>query len=474
MLLQSYNVYSHEIKKRLSISIRTVRMEIQSLEEILNAVDIGIKSSPKYGYYLLDKDKHVGKEVLDDLVLKAKSYDLPDTTNERLLFLLFLIAFSETKYTTINSLSNTMYVSTSSIVKNLKELDTYLKSFKSVKIQTSYKGIQLCGSEPIIRHILSETLNYRTYGSILIARVLRFIFGEDYKAKYKYLQTHIPNLLYKNQYYLIDKSIEGFIIDVFISIKREEKGFHLCQSQLKINKSQFIEDLRDSLEQKGITLNEKNYYFLDKCLKTKRAFYRNNSQETVDDTVKEITRSFLLDVDQNFNTTFTSDIILTEKISIHIGKLLHRLLQGHFEHNPALKDIKKYYPQSMDMAKLLNSHLFERYKCKVNEHELGYIAIYLTTPVESLKAVVISDIGDGIADNMVRQLKENCGDRLKIIGKVSLSYLRAHRVDVDLIISASRIFNVNLPKHIQIVYVNYILQDSDIKRLQSLLSLDSH
>lgn len=472
MLLQKDYVLSSEIKEKLSISIRTVRMEIHLLNDVLRSINISIHSSPKKGYYFYENDKQPAKLFLDKLIEQAKSSNLPETTNERFLFLLLYLAFLDDDYTTIKDLANIMYVSNTSIVNSLKEIDSYLKDFDDVKIQTSLRGIQLKGSEPVIRHILSETLNYRTYGSILMDKVLRFIFGEEYKDLYTYLQSHIINLLDKNQYYLIDKSIEGFILDVFISIKREEKAFYLNRKVIEGSKNKIIEDLRDLLKHRGILLNEENFSFLNECLGTKRFFYRNNPNKINQHIIKEMTKNFLLDVDESFNTTFFSNETLINKLSIHVEKLLLRLYQGHFEHNPVLQDIKKDYPQSMEMAKLINNYLFEHFQQIANEHELSYIAIYLVMPAEQvLNAVVISDIGEGIADNMIRQLKEHCGNKLKINGKITLSYLREHPVDVDLIITASRIFNVELPNHVQIIYVNYILKDIDIKRIQNLLLL---
>ena len=70
-------------------------------------------------------------------------------------------------------------------------------------------------------------MNYYTYGAILMERVITFLFGsekyEDYIALYKAL----PAILQQYGYRLIDKAIEGFALDIFVSLMRREKGFEL-------------------------------------------------------------------------------------------------------------------------------------------------------------------------------------------------------------------------------------------------------
>lgn len=94
-------------------------------------------------------------------------------------------------------------------------------------IEISSKGSRITGPEKILRHALAEIMNYYTYGAILMERVITFLFGsekyEDYIALYKAL----PAILQQYGYRLIDKAIEGFALDIFVSLMRREKGFEL-------------------------------------------------------------------------------------------------------------------------------------------------------------------------------------------------------------------------------------------------------
>ena len=70
---------------------------------------------------------------------------------------------------------------------------------------------------------------------------------------------------------------------------------------------------------------------------------------------------------------------------------------------------------------------------------------------------------------MAKQINNYCGDKIQIIGNFSLNYIRQFSVDVDVIFTTVRLFNVTLSPKIQVIYINYVLQEEDIKRIQQFL-----
>ena len=101
------------------------------------------------------------------------------------------------------------------------------------------------------------------------------------------------------------------------------------------------------------------------------------------------------------------------------------------------------------------------------------IAIYLRAYYERrLKAVVLCDIGESIADNMMRRINDYCGDRIEILNKMSLAEYRLNPLPVDLLISTARVYNVNLSKKTKVIYVDYLMNEENLKDIQEYLLQD--
>jgi len=58
-----------------------------------------------------------------------------------------------------------------------------------------------------------------------------------------------------------------------------------------------------------------------------------------------------------------------------------------------------------------------------------------------LKAIVLCDLDEGIADNIIRQITNRCGEGIKLLDKMLLAEYRMNPILADLLISCSRIYD---------------------------------
>lgn len=63
-----------------------------------------------------------------------------------------------------------------------------------------------------------------------------------------------------------------------------------------------------------------------------------------------------------------------------------------------------------------------------------------------LKAIDLCDLGEGIADNIIRQITNRCGKWIQLLDKMSIAEYRMNPILADRLISCSRIYNVELPE----------------------------
>lgn len=468
-IIGNETISTGELLDKLHVSQRTLRSEIRELNEMLASWGVGIHAAGTGGYFIKEEDISQVKALLDRLIEQRRSVFLPDTPEERCLFGITYLFFSRGTLS-LQKMSEHLYISKTSMLETKKRFLAVLSQFPGLSLTVNLKGLALTGSEEQKRHALAEILNYHSFGSILLRKVLIFQFGEEDYQCYLSLYRFLQHLFCVKGLYTTDKGIEGFAIDVFLTTMRVKHGFSLGKTPDQGQTDSITPEVAAFLAQQGYVLPEEELCFLSTCLCTKREFIPANRTPVATQEARLLTVRFLTLVDQRFDTDFLPNRELKQKLSLHVQKLLERLKQGHFETNPAMEDILHAYPQACDMASLLNTILCKEYEKEANLHELTYIAIYLRAySIRRLSAVILCDLGQGIADNMIRQIKQYCGEKIDIIGATSLVAYRAHPTDVDILISCSRLFDLSVPDHTKVFYVNYILKEQDLKKLQSFV-----
>ena len=471
-LLNHEYVRPNEFVEKLNIGLRTVRMEIHEINDILKPKNIRINSSSARGYFVVKEERKQFNEFLNNMIVSLKKLELPETPGERFLFTFMYLTFIKEPIS-VQNIADIMYVSKTVMIKTINEIEEYLHSFNGLNIERTKKGLYFLGKENNIRHILSETLNYKTYGSILMYKVLKFQFGESYIKLYELLQKELPTILYKNNLILIDKSVEGFLLDIFILIYRNKAGLFLkSEDNRKYPKvfEEIIKEIEELLIKNDIRISEDDRNFLKECLLTKRVLYENCVKLEPRKESVELTEQFLSIVDAKYSSNYLKNLELKEMLSIHIDKMLYRLEQGHFEHNASVRNVKELYKIQTEMTTILYKLIFDKYGYKIQEEELGFIILYMGAFAQTkIKAIIISDIGQSVAASMTKQINNYCGDKIEIIGSFSLNYIRQFFIDVDVILTPIRLFNVTLPSKTKVIYINYVLQEENIKRIQEFL-----
>ena len=468
-LLGNEKVSSNELMEKLRISQRTLRADVRGINNVLKKEQISVHSSSSGGYYLKEEEKLVVQNVLEEMIYQSKCIIFPETLEERCLFA-FVCLFFEKKPISIQRLAEKLYVSKTSMQQTKHEMMQIVRWYHGIWLENDVHGIRICGREECKRHVLTEILNYRTYGSILMERVITFQFGREKYLFYISLYKALPEMLCHHGYRLIDKAIEGFSLDIFLGLMRKEKGFELENAELTSKNSAFIEELDLFLGKQGYWLDEKEKIYFEKCLEAKRVLVSSEATCEVSDTIRKLTGEFLRDIDAQYKTNYQHNKELRKRMEIHIQKMVLRLSQNYFEHNPVLEELLTEYEPEMKMAERMNVYLQAYFQLQANVHEIGYIAMYFRAYLSKrVKAIVLCDIGESVADYMIRQIADYCGETLEIIDKMSLAEYRLNPKPVDILISSSRVYGVEISKQTTVLYVDYLIKEEQLKKLQSHL-----
>lgn len=467
-LVENEKMSSAELMKKLNISQRTLRAEIREINSILKKENAYIRSFNAGGYYIQKEDKEVIRKNLEEMITESRQVIFPETPNERFLFG-FTWLFFQKNPVSIQYAADSLYVSKTSMLETKKQIQDTIRWYHNLELESGSRGMRICGDEAMKRHVMAEIVNYWTYGSILMERVITFLFGEKKYQHYISLFKALPTILLDYGYRLIDKEIEGFALDMFFSLMRTEKGF-LIEEKNPYVPEPCIEKICGLLEEKGYSIKQEDKQYFSKCLQAKRFLYDNGKRWEYDQEFSELIAAFLTTVDQKYHTGYQDNEELKEKLAVHTMKMVQRMKEGYFATNAILKDILDTYKIEVNMADEINPLLQTRYGLTANIHEICYIAAYLRAySLRKLTAIILCDIGESIADNMERQIKDYCGEKIYIIKKMSLSEYRMDPVSVDLLISGSRVYNVVLHEKTKVIYVDYLLKEEDLKKIQDFL-----
>lgn len=69
-----------------------------------------------------------------------------------------------------------LYVSRTAMLQTKKQIQDTVRWYHGIYLESGNQGMWISGKEEVKRHVLAEIINYWTYGSILIERVMGSIF----------------------------------------------------------------------------------------------------------------------------------------------------------------------------------------------------------------------------------------------------------------------------------------------------------
>ena len=185
ILSSSQEVTGSALAKEFSLSLRSIRSDIKTINEILATRNVGIVST-KRGYMIDQFDK----QIIVDFLLNLNKNFIPQTKNERSISLLLNLIFKDYS---IEDASNLLLISDSSTQVTINQIKSLLKEwFPNIQlIQNSQKKWRLLASNYQKAHLLASLLshnsNYEIFSNYLSYLNLSTNFIEVHKKIHCFL-----------------------------------------------------------------------------------------------------------------------------------------------------------------------------------------------------------------------------------------------------------------------------------------------
>lgn len=154
-----YYIKSHEFTKaqllasQLNITERTIRSDIQVINDILEPFQLHINLKRKYGYYLEINNQELYEDFLTQL--ESQKTSLLDTSSDRIKYILKTLLYRN-DYITLEELSQNIYISKNTIQNYIKQIKQTISSYNLEYITKANYGVKIIGNEDDKRKCLID------------------------------------------------------------------------------------------------------------------------------------------------------------------------------------------------------------------------------------------------------------------------------------------------------------------------------
>lgn len=485
-----------DISEYMKCSIKTVRNDLDLIEEYL--ANDGIALEKKHGVGIKLSLSSEEKMKLNLIVNSNKNISISQLSIEARRIKILSELLNNSGNTSIHKLSEKYYISKTSIVNDLKDIEGTLIPYR-LKLERSQQGTRIVGNEVDIRKAIVNLIDVLIYSNDKLInsstsyridnvtlRELSKQFGEaNVTIVEKILKETEKNLDYMigEPYYI------NIVTHILILIKRIRGGNSLSQSCDSDKKETTDEKIYDVSNKMGeliesnfkLNLPNEEIFFIYQYLVSSGVGFSSLKLRTekllsgTGQRTKEIAKemiefcSNILQVDLNIDKQLYKNLIL------HLKPMINRIKYKILIKNPLLDEIKREFHMVFDMIGLVMLTISEKFNLNyISEDEIAYLVLYFQTAMEQSmsqkRVIVVCSSGIGTSHLLRNRIKKSFPD-WDIVDVVPLSCLESE-IDlesIDFIISTVKIGNVNKP----IAYVTALFSDADVKNVTDLLLKDA-
>lgn len=458
------------IAKSLSVSPRTIRNDIKMINGIAATHGFYIKSKKSAGYKIDIKDKSKFNLFINNQYLKDELLNF-NNQESRVHFILSKLLILD-NYVKIERLSERMYVSDTTVKKDLKVIRNELDKYELQLISSPYYGLKIEGSEFQKRYAIANMLLDKPYHN--------HTFDTD---KINDLKEQLIKLINQFQITIPDVKLENLVIHIYIAMFRVENKFMIADKDnifqnfeyYDAELKHFFQAIVGLLEQRYdviLPIEEKQYikaHIAASGIVSKK--YELIDHKEINDLIHQMFNK----IQDVFQINLDNELELKKNLALHLSTSINRYKYKMNIRNPILTEIKKNYPYAFDIALVGGKVIEEAFKIKISESEIGFLALHFQlvlqkaqSVTEKIRATIVCASGMASSELIKYKLLENFGNALTMTDSQQMYELSKETLkNTDLIIATvplSREYDV------PVITVNTILTQEDILQLNHFIN----
>lgn len=470
-------VTSEQLSAICHVSTKTILKDIQSLNEDMKVTDNYIDVKPSYGLKLVINDI----DAFSDFSASYRPFQdyFVFSVNEREDWVQkYLI--EEDKWIKSEYICEMLFISPSVLSQCLKTIRKSLTQYDLKLVQKPHYGMKVEGREFNKRLCLSAI--YMTY----IDQREDFPgkqFNEEELEVINTITSVLDHVLTRFEISMSEVSVQNFIIDIFVLLKRVKQGTLLkATEKMVIDISRWKESIvaveiaKEIKRQLDIELGDQEIVSLSIHLASKRIIrhYDESIHRIIQNfDVMQIVDNMLNNIAEQWHIDFTQDRELCSMLTLHLIPLEVRSRYNVVLQNPLTIKIKQQNILAYQLAVSACNQLVDYHGNNLSDEEISYIALHIELALlrkqikEKKNVLIMSGGGRGTSSILAYQIKELYNKYINEIKMVD--YIGIKKYDfshVDLLITSAPI-KEELP--ISIIEVNYYLTEQDKKKIKNYL-----
>ena len=331
-----------ELAEQFKVSTRTIRNDLEQINEFLNKNKLSGVSLGKQGVIETGKDMERARQYLfqDDFY----SYKLEK--HERKMFMATLL-ICERDYRTLSNLADCMYVSRSTVVQDLDGLKAFFKKHKLYVVSHSNKGLILEGEEKNKRLLLLSMIksNESVYREAPVFERLIRSLKEECRVDMEDLKTmeKVINLAeHFSGRFLTDTSFTNLKYFLVLSLYRMRLKKYAEQDSKKNSKYEMAGYILKQLSDfAGIEVMEEEIKFLGRILNEMRYIKKTTSNQEIVK-MQVITRTFIEHVSIDIDLNLQGDYIFYENLINHLESMFSSAIQDNTVNSVVTEGLERY------------------------------------------------------------------------------------------------------------------------------------
>ncbi|MBC1904201.1 BglG family transcription antiterminator [Listeria innocua] len=461
------------IANHLGLSEKTVSNSLKEIDVFLKDFDMTVVRKPKIGVYI-EGDNKAFAEV-------SRFLDIPSTKEERVIYI-FSKLLKADDYITIHQLADELYISRSTIEKNMVEVTKMLEKEGITLYKKPSKGMKLLISEREKRALTSKFINnfwgnnwyLKQEGEKVLQAfdtIKADVTGIFPEEGLKEIIAIVQEFSERHDFAFTDYAFQSIVIHLAIAVERIRAGEYIENVESDPMKDVFdsqrnnTEILVSMLEDRlGIKIPAFEVGYIQLHL---TAAYNQQHDELLvsvrpkEDDVAEFVSTCL--AEGNYDKSLLDDL------TTHMKSAINRLKLGMHFKNPYLSKIKQNFPQAFEEALYFKAKFEQKYGVQVNEDETAYIALHFEAYKErsrsfpdQIRVVLVCSTGLGSSRLLAARIKKYF-PMITIEKILSVQALMETEVDVDLVISTIYLELEDIPS----IVVSPMMSKADLQQVES-------
>lgn len=481
-----YILTSETIALSLGVTSRTIRKDIKELNDILKEYHSEIISEFGRGYLLKTENKEELYQIVhkekEEKTLSFQCNIIPTEPDDRVYYIfskLLKNALSQEEVISFFDLEEELFVSTSTLKKDLKLISNQIDKFDLKISITQKEGVHIVGNERNIRYCISEFMFHNTsLNTVSESKFYTDIFSEE---EIEDIKEILLEVIIKNNIRLTDIAFKNMLVHILIMLKRfHHKNKFSCEVldiPFDKNTKEFCctEQLIEKIENKmGIQLGDEVYYLAQQLISSSKFMIEDLDEDCK---LKESVEIILKNINDELKVDFLEDAELTTGLVMHLKVALMRLKFNMNIRNEFLEYMKSIYPFAFEIAVLAGKYIEEMFDIKTKENEIGFLAMHFGAALErkgfsehsaeKKDIIIVCAAGAATATLLKECIRKRFGNKLKIVKVCALYEITQKLIDkVDFVLTTVPMEGFSSDK---IKEINVFLTNQDIMSIHSLI-----